>query len=194
MREGVIKFRCVWRKARAPPLTAVRGAIALRQRLHAQGLIFPDRQGIGHGNVSVRSSAGFYITGTGTGALDTVSNQHFTNVTQVDVAKNQLACIGPVRASSESMTHYAVYAACPEAKAVIHVHAPKVWKQWVGKLPTTARRAQYGTPEIAKSTFQLFAETDVQKRKAFVLGGHRPGLIAFGRTIAEAERALRKYV
>lgn len=194
MHEGVIKFRCVWRKARAPPMRVLQTAITLRQRLHKLGFIAPDRQGIGHGNVSVRGSGGFYITGTGTGVLDCITNQQFTKVTRVDVAKNRVACTGPVQASSESMTHYAVYAAYPSAKAVIHVHAPKAWKRWVGKLPTTSRNAQYGTPEIARATLKLFAETEVTMHKAFVLGGHRPGLIVFGKSIAEAERVLRRYV
>lgn len=194
--DSVIKFTC--ESIRTQPLQGAKiyALNALRDRLYARELIGVRPDGVGFGNVSIRvgKTNQFIITGSGTGRFPKLDGSHYTIVTAVDHEHNWLQCRGPIRASSESMTHYAVYAAMPSARAVIHVHAPTAWKRWVGKLPTTSRNAKYGTPDIAKSTLNLFSETDVGKRKAFVLGGHRPGLIVFGKTITEAERVLRKYV
>ena len=192
--ERGIKFHCIWKKTNAFPMARVAKLNALRKDLYARGLIFADSKGVGHGNASLRIGKGFLITASGTGTRRTLTGKHFALVDRVDIPNNTVWCQGPAEASSESMTHHAVYRASPSTKAVIHVHAPAVWKKWIGKLPTTSRKARYGTPELAKEVLRLFRKGTVRKTKMFVLGGHKPGLIVFGRTVGEAEQVLLQYV
>lgn len=195
MSERGIKFHCIWEKTRAFPAARIAKLNALRQELYTRGLIFADRNGIGHGNASMRvGKSEFLITGAGTGKRRTLSGKHFAMVQRVDIPLNTVWCKGPAKASSESMTHYAAYQSSPTTRAVIHVHAPAAWKKWMGKLPTTSRKAKYGTPTLAKEVLRLFRNRKVRKAKAFVLGGHKPGLIAFGQSISEAEEVLLRYV
>ena len=48
-------------------------------------------------------------------------------------------CIGPIQASSASLTHAAIYQANPDINAVIHVHDRDLWENLLDRVPTTAR-------------------------------------------------------
>ena len=112
--------------------------------------------------------------------------EHFTEVTAWDVARNALWCRGPVRASSESLSHAAVYHSASEVRAAMHVHHPGLWERLYERLPTTDPQAPAGTPEMAWAIEALFREGAVREEKLFVMGGHREGLIAFGASADEA--------
>jgi ribulose-5-phosphate 4-epimerase/fuculose-1-phosphate aldolase len=188
--KGYVQFRCDWDTA--PPVTGplVESLIDWRQQLYRLGLIgvYPD--GIGFGNLSARLPAGtFLISGTATGRLESLGPEHFTEVTDCDFATNWLRCRGPVQASSESLSHAAVYRARPAAGAVIHVHHLGLWQQLYGTIPTTDARAEAGTPEMAHAIEELL-RGDV--RGLFVMGGHREGLIAFGESLQEAGARVRE--
>ena len=73
-----------------------------------------------------------------------------------------------------------------ELKAIIHCHSAKLWKRLLGIAAHDAAEVEYGTPEMADEVARLFAETDVRKYQIFVMAGHADGVIAFGRTLAEA--------
>lgn len=190
--EGYIKFRADWDKAPAPPAPFLEDLIAVRSQLHKRGLIgmYPD--GIGYGNISKRWDAEgrFVISGTATGGLEPLLPEHFTLVESVDVANNQLHCAGPVLASSESMSHAAVYRQCPEVNGVIHFHSPGLWERWLEKAPSTPASAAYGTPEMAFAIMELLAKPENRSWKFFVMGGHREGCIAFGSDLWDAVDAL----
>ena len=57
-------------------------------------------------------------------------------------------------------------------------------------VPTTSEDIPYGTPEMANEVKRLFNETDVGKEKIIVMGGHREGLISFGKNLEEAANIL----
>ncbi len=190
--EGYIKFRADWEKAPAPPAPFLEDLIAVRSELYKRGLIgmYPD--GIGYGNISKRwnTEGRFVISGTATGGLEPLSPAQFTMVESVDIANNQLHCAGPVLASSESMSHAAVYRQCPEVNGVIHIHSMGLWERWLDKAPTTPASAAYGTPEMAFAIMELLAQPENRAWKFFVMGGHREGCIAFGSDLWEALNAL----
>jgi|SRR3989344_1129077 len=188
--EKGIKFNSVWKKTKPFPQQKVEKLIAARQRLYRAGFIY-GQQGIGHGNISMGTRVGFLITGSGTGILPRLSGQHFSLVEKVDIRKNRVHCSGPVQASSEAMTHFAIYQSDPRARCVIHIHSPTMWKQWYGALPTTTKKAKYGTVELAKSVLRLLSKKGVRQTRAFVLGGHRPGLFIYGTSIVQAEKTLK---
>lgn len=195
--KGYIQFHCDWESA--PPFAgpAVEPLVAWRDRMYRLGLIglYPD--GIGYGNISARLPVGFLISGTATGGLTALGAEHFAEVTAYDFATNRLRCRGAVRASSESLSHAAVYASDPTANVVIHVHHLGMWERFRDHIPTTDSRAEAGTPEMAWAIEELLRRPGVREGGLFVMGGHREGLMAFGRAADEAGRhileALEKY-
>jgi hypothetical protein len=91
------------------------------------------------------------------------------------------------------LSHAAVLESDPTAKAVIHVHNLDLWKRQIDKVPTTSRKVEYGTPEMAYEIKRLFEETAVKTLKFFVMGGHEEGVISFGKDLYEAGTALFRY-
>ena len=102
--------------------------------------------------------------------------------------------MGKISASSESMTHAAIYEASKKVNAVIHTHNTEMWKKLLNKVPTTAPGAEYGTPEIANEVKRLFNETDLMEKKIFVMAGHEDGVISFGKDLKEAWDVMIRYL
>jgi len=195
MDEGYIKFKCRW--VEAPPLSQKRIAPinAWRDKLFALGLVgvYPD--GVGYGNISMRFRGNtFIITGSATGALQKLDGRHYVLVKEYDLSQNSLVCTGPIKASSESLSHAAVYESSPQTHAVMHVHSLALWKKLLAEVPVTSPKAAFGTPEMAFEIKRLFRETAVEEEKILVMGGHREGIISFGDTLEEAGRVLLKYL
>ena len=90
---------------------------AARTTLHDAGLIGVYPSGIGYGNVSLRLAGNlFLISGSGTGSSRLLGKQGYSLVRAFDPLENTVASFGPVQASSESMTHGAVYGAANKAR------------------------------------------------------------------------------
>jgi len=185
--EGYVKFRCERTASGPVPEDRLAGISAWRYRLYKLGLIGAYPNGVGFGNISIRLPSGsFIITGTATGSLASLTGGHYTEVTGYDFGANRVSCKGSIDASSETMSHAAVYESAPDANAVIHVHDLAMWRALLGKVPTTSKDAEYGTPGLAYEIKRLFAETDVRETKIFVMAGHEEGVIAFGNDLDEA--------
>lgn len=185
---GSVKFSC---EHLAVPLSEFAGFGELnrhRRKLYDLGLIGVDADGIGFGNVSIRDSVAsqFYITGSGTGKLPDLTIADYARVTDYDFAGNWLRCEGATVASSESLTHAAVYQSAPAARAVIHCHDMNLWEAVRTTVPTTPQQIQYGTPGMAYAVQDLFGSTDVQNIRMFAMSGHPAGLVTFGRDLSEA--------
>jgi L-ribulose-5-phosphate 4-epimerase len=165
-----------------------------RRKLLALGMIGVDASGIGFGNLSIRNGATsrFYITGSATAGIPELTPADCATVVAYDFERNWLQCEGSTVASSESLTHAAVYESDPTARAVIHCHDMKLWAALLGKAPTTPKRAEYGTPEMAYAVRHLFEATDVEKRKIFVMAAHDGGLVSFGKDLQDAFGILRQ--
>ncbi len=192
--EGYIKFDCEWVRASALSSDEICEINSLRDKLYGLGLIGAHEGGVGFGNVSVRvgRSLEFVISGSATGGLKKLSGRHYSRVVGFDFEKNWLRCVGPIRASSESLSHAAVYLSCPGVNVVVHVHCLSLWKKLYGKMPTTCSRALYGTPEMAREIVRLLRGADARKNRVIVMGGHREGLIFFGKDVDEAGGILLK--
>jgi hypothetical protein len=188
MDEGYIKFECEWERADAEIPKHSMGEInKWRSLLLKMGLIGMYDNGVGYGNMSVRSELPFfYITGTATGGIGKLSEKHFARVTSYDFARNKINCIGMSKASSESLTHAAVFECEPEALAVIHIHSKELWQKMLFKIPTTKVEVAYGTPEMAFEIRRLYETTDLRFQKIMAMGGHEEGLISFGETLGDA--------
>jgi hypothetical protein len=161
---------------------------AARTELHDFGLVgvYPD--GIGFGNLSLRlgDAGSFAITGAGTGGRRRLGPGGYAVVEKWDGGRNEVWCRGPVKASSESMSHGAVYRACPAAACVVHVHSPRLFgRMLAGNSNRTPADAQFGTPALAGAIEALVAQL-AHANGVFALAGHEEGVIAYGRTVREA--------
>ncbi|MCC7437383.1 MAG: class II aldolase/adducin family protein [Armatimonadetes bacterium] len=184
--EGYIKYHCRWIQAEPMEMEVVKELCYWRGRLFAAGIIGADSNGVGFGNISIRWDQGCIISGTQTGGIETIGPEHFTKVTQVDLAANSLVCSGPIQASSEAMTHAAIYRCNAAVQAVIHVHDRARWMQLLHIAPTTDASVPYGTPEMAWEIERLFRKQSLESRGMIAMAGHTDGIIAFGRNLQEA--------
>lgn len=191
--EGYTKYECEWRQAPALPAESVAELNAWRNRLHQRGLIgYYEEHRVGFGNVSIREgdSGVFIISGTQTGHVETADQRHYGRVIRCDIEANRVLCEGPVQASSEALTHAAIYALDPAIRAVVHVHDARLWHALIDRVPTTSRDISYGTPEMALEFRRLYEESAFAEHGIAVMGGHDDGLVAFGRDIEEASRRI----
>jgi len=192
--EGYIKFKIDWTKA--PPVTCnIDELIAVRNRLYAMGLIgFYEEHQVGYGNISLKlpEKGKFIVSGTQTGGISVLDRSHFTAVHDYNLEENHLSCRGPVKASSESLTHAAVYACSPDIKAIIHVHTFGLWEWMLKQFPFTKESIPYGTPEMAMEVMRLYRETNLATVKSFAMAGHEEGIFTFGATLTEAMEWLQK--
>ncbi|MCK5344151.1 MAG: class II aldolase/adducin family protein [Candidatus Heimdallarchaeota archaeon] len=187
MDEGYIKFNCKWIKDKPVPINKLSQINKWQKKLYGLGLIGAYDNGICFGNISIKSDNNkFIITGSATGNTPGLNEKHYVIVEDYDLMKNHLTCKGPIKASSESLSHAVIYECSPETNAVIHIHNIEMWEKLIDKIPTTDKDITYGTPEMANEIKQLFRESNVCDEKIFVMGGHKEGIISFGKNLDEA--------
>ena len=202
MTEGVIKFQLDYQAGPPLPAPSLHTLNHWRAILYRHQLIGQDPArygGYGYGNLSCRvppfdvpaATRRFLISGTQTGHLPALGPEHYALILAAYPEENRIVATGPIRPSSESLTHSAVYAVDPAIHWVFHAHSPAIWQAAAAlDLPTTAGDVAYGTPEMAEEVMRLFAATDVAARGIFVMGGHEDGVVAFGPTAACAGQTL----
>ena len=185
--EGYVKYRAVHTPGPALEIPRWRELNEARTRLHTLGLIGVTPRGIGFGNVSVRVTGDtFLISGTATGAHPVLTVEQYCLVTSFDIAGNSLVSMGPVPASSESMTHGAVYRSAPGINCVIHIHSRSIFDGMLqDHYPATPENAGYGTPEIAAAAGAC-VRAGGGSDGLMVLAGHDEGIIAYGQTTQAA--------
>lgn len=200
--EGVIKFHCDWEKTSLPDCLnlhdqkALQDLLDCRNRMYELGLIGHDQiHDVGYGNISVRCSQGIYVSGTQTGGIAHLTPKQisFVAFNHYDFARNYIACQGPAKASSETMTHLSIYEQDPTCRGVIHVHNKKLWQSLIHKVPTTANHIPYGTVHMAEEIKRLFEDLHLHERKILAMAGHEDGVISFGQNLGEAAKVLLSY-
>jgi hypothetical protein len=193
--EGYIKYVSHWTQGPATHTLAARELDTWRRPLYEAGLIGQyEDLGIGYGNISVRRGSGdlFLISGTQTGHLPITDERHYSLVTDCDIRGNIVRCSGPIQASSEAMTHAAIYALGDAICAVVHVHSAELWRRSLGKLPTTNPDVAYGTSDMARELDRLYRLEGFKDAGVAVLAGHEEGLVSIGGTLEQAtQRVLR---
>ena len=204
--EGMTKFQQLFTKR--PPIRyeVIRELNSWRKILYWTKLIGQDHdkyEGAGYGNLSQRlepysfprNKRRFVITGTQTGNLKDLTQEHYTIVLECYPEKNLVVVEGPIEASSESMTHGTIYYLDDSLRFVFHAHSPHIWScSRILEIPTTRENVEYGTPEMAEEVRILFKNSDVKDKHIFSMGGHENGVITFGRTSEEAGLVMLKYL
>jgi hypothetical protein len=192
--EGTIKYASRWERTGPLDIAGIDDLIRWRKPLHDAGLVgHLAEEDVGYGNLSVRTTGEglFLVSGTQTGHVPDVGPEHFSLVTNYDIARNSLTCRGPVQASSEALTHAAIYALDASISAVVHVHNAELWVGLKASLPATGTGVAYGTPEMAMEFRRLYRDTDFSVGGVARMAGHENGLISIGCTVREAaERIL----
>ena len=193
--EGYVKYQCHWSDKPTVTSAEITELNQWRDRLYQLNFIGQYDNGIGFGNISIRDEQPefFIISGTQTGGIPHLTKKHYTKVTEFDWEKNLVTCVGSIQASSEALTHAALYVANPEIRAVIHVHHLSLWQAILNKVPTTDINCAYGTPEMAQEIMKLCQEDITNKLKIIVMSGHKEGIITFGKNLTEAGDILLNY-
>jgi len=193
--EGVIQFKLSHHVTSARDYPELVGLIAWHERVHALGLIGQDPSrynGYAYGNMSHRlADDEFLISGTQTGGLATLTAAHYACIDNCDIANNHVTSHGPIKPSSECMSHAAIYAACPGAMAVSHVHNPALWQQYADLgLASTPAEVGYGTPAMAEAVADCIAQTGHAMPACIAMLGHEDGSICYATNIDDAGQHL----
>ena len=191
--EGYTKYEFDWRRTPALSAGLVADLNAWRNRLYDEGFIgYYAKLGVGYGNVSVREgeSDAFIISGTQTGHISETDERHYARVLRCDIEANLVVCEGPVQASSEALTHAAIYALDNAIRAVVHVHDAALWNDLIDRVPTTSHGISYGTPDMACEFRRLYDETAFADLGVAIMGGHEGGIVSFGTSLDQAARRI----
>ena len=191
--EGYVKYTSDWQPGPEPDDALVSLMEEWRRPLHAAGLIgHYVEHSVGYGNISVRAAAAgqFVISGTQTGHLERTGGEHYALVVLADIAANSVSSIGPVKPSSEALTHAALYALSPSINAVVHIHSSELWQSLRDTLPTTDAEIAYGTPAMAHEFERLWQQSDFPRRGIAVMAGHEEGLVSVGKSLEQAAKRM----
>jgi len=164
--------------------------IGCARRLDALGFM-PSKSG----NVSVRTAGGFRVTPS------SLPYAALTEGDLVEVALDGSVLHGHRRPSSEWRLHAAIYAARPEAKALVHTHSPRATALSCarrGLPPFHYMIALAGGDDIPCSAYATFGTQELAEAAAVALAGRRAcllanhGVVAIGSGLAAAETLARE--
>lgn len=207
--EGVVKFEALHTEERldvgrhGPLLSELIGWRAIMRKVGVLGRDPARYGGAGFGNLSARvgppssplGRRAMLVSGSQTGGQAEAGAGDFCLVERYDPDENRVWSRGPVPPSSESLTHGALYDLGPHVRAVLHGHAPALWRRAVRLgLPRTRPDVAYGTPAMAREVARLYRESALAERRILAMGGHEDGVIAFGRSLDEAGQVLVTYL
>jgi len=178
--EGYIKYSAHRRDGEVEYTEDVRNLNMVRTTLFNMELIGVYDNGIGYGNVSYRTEGNsFVISGSATGGEMALKPDQFALVESFDLANNSVDSVGKIDASSESMSHGAIYEAIPEVNTVIHVHSRKIFDHMIEKhYPKTPKEISFGTPELATSIKEVILSNKLPNG-VLVTEGHDEGVIVY---------------
>lgn len=198
--DGVIKFASERHAGTVPWGPQLEVLNHARTTLFDLGLIGAYPNGVGYGNLSLRVSGDqgnqdnqFVITGSATGAQRILQASQYCLVEAFSIEHNWVRTRGAIDASSESMTHGAVYAANPAIHCVIHVHSRVLFDTLLHQKhrdhPATPATIPYGTPAMAQAVCTL-VQQPVALPLLFVMAGHDEGIIACGMDVDSVQNLL----
>ncbi len=183
--DGVVKYSSERRDGVVSDTINLSELIRARTTLFDLGLIGAYPDGIGYGNLSLRTAGNqFAITGSATGSQRELTRTQFCLVESFSLDDNRVQSLGILHASSEAMTHGAIYASQCAAHCVMHIHSRILFDALLRQgQPATPADISYGTPAMAHSLARLASERS-QLPALFVMAGHDEGIVAFGTDVA----------
>ncbi len=197
--EGVIKYDASdYQVTGALRESSIKQIEQVRRQLFTLKLIGHYMEhNVGYGNISQRQdfqslrttlSPQFIISGSQTGHLLHLTGEHYTQVIECDIARNKISAMGPRNhingASSESLTHAAIYQCNTAIQAVIHIHSASIWQGMLNdNLTHTPKNVPYGTPQMADA---VKAKVAHNKTGYLAMKGHEDGVITYGENFKQA--------
>lgn len=193
--DGVIKFdQSDYTQTSGLELNEFRELESWRKKLYERKLIGEYRpENIGYGNLSQKANyqnlrqttkPQFIISGTQTGRFHELGPNHYTRVIDFNIKQNKVSVHGPIMASSESLTHAALYLVSNEVRCVFHIHDKTIWKRMLDDgSPASPSDVPYGTIEMADCVQKMFPN---QSHGYFAMAGHDDGIIAFASDLDKA--------
>ena len=199
--DGIIKYDRT-NFSLSPPLPEIEFAPLeyWRKKLYELNLIgeYPDSK-IGFGNISTYFNYShilkseypqFIITGTQTGKFPHLDGRHYTRVLHYIIDQLKVTMEGPIEASSEVLTHAALYEKNDRIKAIFHIHSTPIWEKMIAKnMPHTKAHIPYGTVEMARA-IQIAIENNCSG--AICMRGHQDGVVAYGTSLEDAWQIISK--
>ncbi len=182
--EGYVKYKAHRTEGTVPEVSWFRDLNMVRTTLWNMRLIGVYPNGIGYGNISHRHEGDqFLISGTATGEKMVLHTNQYALVDSFDLAKNSVEVIGMVDASSESMSHGAIYRVSPGTNVVIHIHSRHLFDYMLKyDYLKTPEDIAFGTPELAEAIAEVVRGRG-ESNGIFVTAGHDEGIIAYGETL-----------
>ena len=198
-KEGIIKYKCKQIYADIIQHKQIADINLIRTFLFDLRLLGVDytesSDGIGFGNISKRLVADeFIISGSGTGISRILSAKDYSIVEECNIVKNFVSCSGFVAASSESLSHFAIYQQLKNINYVIHIHNFEIWNNHLNKLPTTPQNAEYGTPEMALSIQECISNSENSEENIIVMGGHFAGILFYGNNLNDIYKTITRVI
>lgn len=189
--DGVIKYSSERVAGPVPVSAALQELNAARSTLFKLGLIGAYPDGIGYGNLSLREEGTrFVISASATGAEPTLRLDQYCLVEDFSVERNWVRSRGDLPASSESMTHGAIYLAKPAVQCVVHVHSRALFDALLAQgVAHTGATIAYGTPAMARAVMQL-VHAQSALPVLFVMAGHDEGVVAYGADVGSVTALL----
>ena len=189
--EGVIKFNAKQISSNSISNNEFEKIAPWRDKCVHKSYIGVADDGIGYGNISFRSGNNneFIISASATGNIKISKAEDYSKIMAFDIKNNTLECIGGKLASSESLSHAAIYNCNPEIKTVLHIHNIDLWNKYKNILPTTSKQIEYGTQDMANAIAKLTLSIG-KNQGIIVMGGHIEGLLSFGETLEGCIKAL----
>ena len=191
MEDGYIKYSSDRRNGTVPETAQLESLNQARTSLFDLGLIgvYPD--GVGYGNLSIRASGDeFIITASATGGSRILISSQYCLVENFSADRNHVQSMGQLPASSEAMTHGAIYLANPAVHCVVHVHNRQLFDYWIAnnRLATPAN-IPYGTPAMAHEVSKMVL-AQPKLPVLFAMAGHDEGIVAYGADVATTHRLM----
>lgn len=194
--DGYIKFCAIHKPDVAPAHPMLAELDALRTTLFDSGWLGQSPEGIGFGNISLRANYlqqgvnkdqaqpnAFIITATGTGGARKLGPDGYCLVCDFDLSANSVKSRGPLKPSSESMSHGAIYRAAPSVMCIAHLHSLELYNCLLAAgAPSTPIEAAFGTPHLAMALENLVAKSPLAKSPmevTIIMKGHVPGIIFY---------------
>jgi ribulose-5-phosphate 4-epimerase/fuculose-1-phosphate aldolase len=206
-KEGIIKYKCEQIYSDVVEHKQIVDINLIRTFLFDLQLIGVDytenTEGIGFGNISKKlTDSKFIISGSGTGINRILSAKDYSIVEECDINENFVRCSGIVAASSESLSHFAIYQQLKNVNYVIHIHSLEIWNNYLNKLPTTDKKAEYGTPDMAWSIQKCILRNlnkniensnkniENSLKNIIIMTGHLAGMLFYGDNLNEIYKSI----
>lgn len=187
MNDGVIKFqseeivfdRGIFNEINT--MQTMENLNILREQVRAKGWIGVDTSGIGYGNISAKLPTldyknAFMISGSQSAHLPNLKTENWAVVLDWNIALNSLQYFG-AKASSESLSHAAIYDCDSRISVVLHVHDFALWNMDLASTPVDA---EYGTPAMAQGIQKLWRQLGSPLQGVLRMAGHQDGVIFWG--------------